>query len=103
MKKDPETHLMVSAMDFRKASQYGQLVVCLPPGHVALSPAPTVSRLRDVLRDFSDDDYLLAAGDPSAIAIAAVMAAKHNRGKFKLLKYDKVSRSYISVDVDTNR
>jgi hypothetical protein len=100
MKRDAATGAMVSIFNFKKALAFGELEVCLPSGMVSLSPGPTVSRLNDVLRNFSDDDYLLAAGDPSAIAIAGAIAANRNRGKFKVLKYDKEQREYISVAVD---
>jgi hypothetical protein len=53
-----------------------------------------------VLKDFSDDDYLLAAGDPSAIAVAGAVAAEANRGRFKLLKWDKSNKGYIRVDIN---
>jgi hypothetical protein len=100
MKRDPATGNMVSVMDFRKALEYGDLEVCLPNGRVSLTPGPTVEALRHKLKDFCDDDYIVAVGDPSAIMIAGAMASEANRGKFKLLKWDRDSRQYISVAVD---
>ena len=90
---------MVSAYDFRKAAEYGDLEVCLPPGRVTLAPGPTVQLLTEKLRNFCDEDYLIADGDPSAIAIAGAIAAANNRGRFKLLKWDANMRQYIKVDV----
>ena len=101
MKKDRSGNF-VPMMDFRQATQYGELNVLLPPGRVALSPAPMIRKLNDGLSDFSDEDYLIAAGDPSAIAAAGAIAARNNRGKFKLLKWDKQMNTYIKVDVDIN-
>lgn len=92
--------IIESLMDFSKAGEYGETVVCLPPGRVALNPQPTLHRLRECMSGFNDNDYLIAVGDPSVIAMAAAIAAEANRGKFKLLKYDQQSRSYVRVAVD---
>lgn len=100
MKKDAESGRMVSMFALNKASGFGDVVIMLPPGAVALSPAPTVFALQGHLRKFTDDDYLIAAGDPSVIAIAAAIAASNNRGRFKLLKWDKEAKTYIKVEVD---
>lgn len=91
---------LISLMNFAQASRFGETEVCLPPGQVALSPQPTIQKLRDCLRNFSDKDYLIAVGDPSVIAMAAAVCAMNNRGRFNLLKYDKGSGSYIKVQVD---
>ena len=95
-----ENGVQVPIFDFRKAAEYGDLEVCLPSGKVSLSPGPTVNQLNDKLRNFSDDDYLVAVGDPSAIAIAGAIAANNNRGKFSILKWDKNVKQYIKVSVD---
>lgn len=100
MRRDAASGQMVPAFDFRKAVEYGDLEVCLPPGRVALAPGPTVNLLNDKLRNFCDDDYLIAVGDPSAISIASAIAAQNNRGRFKLLKWDKDMHQYIKVDID---
>lgn len=91
---------MVPIMNFKSAMEYGDIEVCLPTGRIALSPAPMIRRLNEVLKDFSDDDYLIAVGDPSAIAAAAAIASKHNRGKFKILKWDRDMSRYIHVAIE---
>ena len=93
-------NVLVSAFDFKKAAEYGDLIVCLPRGPVSLTPGPTISKLNEKLRNFSDDDYLVAIGDPSAIAIASAIASNANRGKFKLLKWEKEMKQYIKVEID---
>lgn len=99
-KRSPVTGEMVSVMDFRKALDYGDLEVCLPKGPVSLTPGPTVDILKNKLRNFSDNDHIVAVGDPSAIMIAGAIAAERNAGKFKLLKWDRDSKQYICVSVD---
>lgn len=100
MRFDHASQQMVSIMNFSKALEYGEPIVCLPSGPVALSPTPTMFKLRDCLRDFCDDDYLIAVGDPTVIAIASMIAADNNRGRVKLLKYDRDQRGYIKVEIN---
>jgi hypothetical protein len=99
-KRDEVSGQMVSMFDFRKVLEYGDPVVCLTGGRVGLSPGPTTQILSDKLRNFSDNDYLVPTGDPSAIAIAGAIASRNNSGRMKILKWDKESRRYILVNVN---
>lgn len=100
VKFDSATGQMVPVMDFRKVVQYGEPVVCLPNGRVSLSPGPTIDALRDKLKDYCDDDYIVSVGDPTAIFVAAMVLGDLNRGKCNLLKWDKQSKGYIKVEID---
>ena len=83
------------------AEKYGDLELLLPEGsQLVLSTAPTVRRLKSKLKNFSDDDYLLLMGDPSAIGIACAVASSNNRGRFKCLKWDKREYKYYPVEVN---
>jgi hypothetical protein len=55
------------------------------------------------MKDFTDEDYLIAVGDPSVIAMAAAVAGEFNLGRFKLLKYDGRAKDYLVVAVDLHR
>ena len=73
----------------------------LPPNRqVVFSSAPTVRRLREGLKDFSDDDYLLLIGDPAAIGIATSIASENNRGRYRLLKWDRQEAEYFDINID---
>jgi hypothetical protein len=84
------------------ALDYGEIEVVLPPSQsqIIFSSAPTVSRIKRVLEGFTDDDYLLFIGDPTAIAILATVAAAKNNGRFKCLKWDKQERRYLPIQID---
>jgi hypothetical protein len=83
------------------AQDYGQIETILPPNaQIAFSVAPTVRRVQRKLDKFTDDDYLLLIGDPSAIGICCAVAAFKNNGRFKCLKWDKRERRYIPLEVD---
>jgi hypothetical protein len=83
------------------AGQFGELVRLLPPNQqIVFSAQPVVRKLRDMLKNFCDDDFLLAIGDPAAIGIACAVAAENNRGRFKMLKWDRHNMAYYPVQVD---
>jgi len=84
------------------ALDYGEIQIVLPPNQsqVIFSSGPTVARIKREMEDFSDDDYLLFIGDPTAIAILATVAASKNHGRFKCLKWDKQERRYIPIQID---
>lgn len=98
-----ENGRMKSLMNFAKAAKWGEPVVCLGSGPVALSPYPTKEALRECLRDFSDDDYIICVGDPSLIFMAAMIAGDVNRGRAKILKWDKELKDYLLVDVNIHQ
>ncbi len=83
------------------AMDYGDIETILPPNaQIAFSVVPTVRRIQRKLEKFSDDDYLLFIGDPTAIGIISAVAASKNNGRFKCLKWDKLERRYIPIQVD---
>lgn len=89
---------MVSLMRFDKAAEYGDPVVCLPWGQVALATEPTMDALRDKLSDFKEYDYLIAVGDPTIIAMASMIIAQKQK-VCNLLKWDKRAGRYFLCEV----
>ena len=89
--------------DILSAEKYGDLVPILPPGYqLILSPGPTVQKIKKVLKDFNDKDYLLLMGDPSLIAVACSIAAINNINKYKVLKWDRERRKYYPLEININ-
>jgi hypothetical protein len=87
--------------DLAPAMKYGEMKVLLPPHtQIAFSTAPTIRSLRHKLRNFSDDDFLLLAGDPVAIGLACSIAVFFNSGRYTALKWDRRERMYIPVKID---
>lgn len=83
------------------AEDYGKIVILMPPNkQIMFSPAPVVRSLREKLRNFGPDDFIMAMGDPAAIGIACTVAADINGGRFKILKWDRVNQRYYPVDID---
>ena len=86
------------------AQKFGELTFLLPPGtQIMFSPGPLVTKMERHLRAFTNEDMILLIGDPAAMGVACALAAKHNNGKFKLLKWDKREMTYYTIHVDLNK
>ena len=90
-------------MDYnvRSAESFGDLKVMLPDRkQIVLAAGPIAHKLKQELKDFNDDDYLLLIGDPAIIAVCGALAAKVNNGKFKVLKWDRNEKKYYDLEID---
>lgn len=90
------------AMDLSPAAEYGELQVLMPQSQSMLSPVPTVRALKEKLRNFTDDDFIVPVGDPVLIATVAMVAAEQNGGRVKFLKWDRMLKKYFVIPVDTS-
>ncbi len=90
----------IKQMDLTPAREYGDIEVLLPNSQSLLSPVPTVRILREKLKHFSDEDYILPVGDPVLMSTVAMVAGDINNGKVTFLKWDKHVRKYIPITVD---
>lgn len=97
LKRDRVTKELRPMMDFTPALVYGELEVLIQSSRPILTPAPLIHELKRKLKDFSDDDFLLAVGDTGLIAIASMVASKINHGRVNLLKWDRETRSYLKL------
>lgn len=100
-KFDPATKLWVPSINLDPARQFGEVVVMLPPNANRLHINPLVVALREQMKDFSAEDYIVAVGDPSLIAAAACIAVKKTGGLLRILKWDRQTSSYIAVEAQT--
>jgi hypothetical protein len=100
-KYDPATKLWVPSINLDPANMYGEVVVMLPPNANRLHINPLMVALREQMKDFTDEDYVIAVGDPSLIAAAACLAVKKTNGLLRILKWDRMSSSYIPVETQT--
>lgn len=95
---DSRSKLWVPQVDTSPAKKFGDLVVLLPPEANRLHTAPLLVALRENLRHITADDYIVALGDPSIIAITACLAAANTGGVLRLLKWDRQASDYIAVE-----
>lgn len=86
---------LVPLMDFTPAIRHGDLRVCLPPQVSFQLTGPVTVALREKMRDFRPDDYLIAVGAPEIIVISSHIALTATGGKLNLLTWDKRERAYV--------
>lgn len=96
---DPAAGHKVPAFDFTKAAAYGSLTVILEKEDDPLFLARITPKIKEALADFGEDDFFVAVGDPSVIAVCAgLILRKHD--KFNMLKWDKKMTRYITLEVN---
>lgn len=87
--------------DLASATQYGELVTILKQSKdQTFAPQPVFRFLKQGLKDFSNQDYLLLVGDPIAMALAVNAAGQANNGRVKLLKWSKKHECYTPIEID---
>jgi hypothetical protein len=83
------------------ASQYGQFKFLLPEfSQIIFSPGPLIYKLRQGLKNFTTEDYLLLTGDPAIIGVACSIVSDITNGKYNLLKWDKQERKYYPISIN---
>ena len=94
----------VQGRNIASARQYGDFEVLLPSNtQIMLSSAPSVRRMKSILHDYKEGDYLLLIGDPAAIGVACSISAFYNRGKYSILKWDRQEGIYYPVNIDIHQ
>jgi len=90
--------------NYIKASSFGQIKTLLPSRfQVQLDCSEVIDQMMNCLKDFTEDDFILATGDPAAIAIAVAAAAMVNNRYVNLLKYDRHSEIYYNLKMDLGK
>ena len=83
------------------AKEYGEFVFLLPElSQIIFSPGPIIFKLRQLLKNYTDQDYLLLTGDPAIIGVACSVASDITGGKYNVLKWDKQERKYYPIKIN---
>ena len=83
------------------ASQYGSFKFLLPElSQIIFSPGPLIMKLRQGLKDYRSNDYLLLTGDPAIIGVACSIASDITNGKYNVLKWYKQERRYYPITIN---
>jgi len=83
------------------AAEYGTFKFLLPElSQMIFSPGPLIFKLRQGLKDYTTEDFLLLTGDPAIIGVACSIVADITNGKFNLLKWDKQERKYYPIHIN---
>lgn len=82
--------------DIEPAREFGDLVHVLPAGRLPSDPAPSLERLRLILKDYVKRDFLLLVGDLVMVAAATAIAARSAGGVVSVLSWHSSSRRYTA-------
>ena len=83
------------------AAEYGVFKFLLPElSQIIFSPGPLIFKLRQSLKDYKPEDYLLLTGDPAIIGVACSIVSDMTNGKYNLLKWDKQERKYYPITIN---
>ncbi len=95
---------LVPVFDISPALMYGPIEVLLErsTGLTTEDIEGAVHVIREKLAEYGDEDYILAAGDPTAIGIAIALAVQANNGRVRVLRWNRHDRVYVEVMVDFN-
>jgi len=84
------------------ANEHGDLKLLLQRNRqITLDPSYVIGLSQRELAGFSNDDAILAQGDPAAIGIVCYLASRANNGRFNILKWINTDHAYTSLEVDT--
>ena len=91
----------INIMGASSYSSSGKFNFLLPEfSQIIFSPGPLVYKLRQGLKNFTKDDYLLLTGDPAIIGVACSIVSDITNGRYKLLKWDKQERKYYPIEIN---
>ena len=80
---------------------YGKFKFLLPEfSQMIFSPGPLIYKLRQGLKNYTVDDYLLLTGDPAIIGVACSIVSDITNGKYNVLKWDKQERKYYPIEIN---
>jgi len=83
------------------AQKYGEITVMFPAkAQMIFSPGPLIINIKNKLKDFTSEDYLLLSGDPAIIGVTCSVASDITNGKFKLLKWDRQEKTYYPIEIN---
>ena len=97
----PGTKAGAPKINIMSASKYGEFKFLLPEfSQIIFSPGPLIFKLRSLLKDYTEKDYLLLTGDPAIIGVACSIVSDMTNGKYSLLKWDKQDRMYYPIKIN---
>ena len=91
----------INIMGAAAYSTSGKFNFLLPEfSQMIFSPGPLIYKLRQGLKNYTADDYLLLTGDPAIIGVACSIVSDITNGKYNVLKWDKQERKYYPIEIN---
>ena len=87
--------------DLTPAIKYGEIKTMFPRlRQMQFTPGPLIIEIKNSLKNFTSEDYLLLYGDPALIGVVCAVASDITNGKFKVLKWDRIQASYFPIEIN---
>ena len=100
----PGTKVGVPKINIMSARKHGEFKFLLPEfSQIIFSPGPLIFKLRNLLKDYTPEDYLLLTGDPAIIGVACSIVSDMTNGRYNLLKWDKQIECIIRFQLTYTR
>ena len=88
-------------LDYSQAERFGEVVFLFDGNKTSSNVSTTYhKKIKTVLKDFSDNDYLLLVGDPALIGLTTSVLVTISNGRYNMLKYDRIEKDYFPIRVD---
>ena len=91
--------VLVPVHDVGPASRYGDVTFLLGPEAKPYDPEEVIIQLREKLKTFGKDDYILPIGNPLFIGWATAIA-NHYSDTVAMLYWNRKKKQYSIVDSD---
>tara|TARA_R110000782_G_scaffold17704_4_gene49368 strand:+ start:4355 stop:4756 length:402 start_codon:yes stop_codon:yes gene_type:complete len=93
----------IKSLNYSQAERFGEIIFLFEgQKQIVMSPQPTIRKLRTMLKDVKDTDYILLVGDPALIGLTTSVVSYILNGRYNMLKYDRLERDYFPIRVDIN-
>lgn len=76
LKLNPMTNVLERKFDLSPAQKFGEVKFVLSPNIVPFNTTVVLKELRENLKDFGPEDYLLLIGNPIFIGLATLVAGE---------------------------
>lgn len=100
--RDSESGSLRPRFNLGPVKEFGEPVEILDGRLSPMATAPAMNALRHALRNYSDEDYLLAIGAPSFLIAAGMIAGNFNNGRVHMLHWEKALQRYYPLTFDIN-
>lgn len=96
--RDKDNGKLVNRFDLTDAKRWGTICPLLDPFENPQNAEEIIDILHEKLQDYSDSDYIVAAGNPAILGWTVAICAYYNGGHVRMLQWSKQKREYEVVE-----
>jgi hypothetical protein len=96
---DEATNMWIPTLNLTPAARWGELVVLFQQNVSRAATSAIVQAMREKMDGFTEEDCLVAVGDPALLASASCIAARKCGGLLRILRWDRMARDYNLLEL----